>query len=161
MTPLGTQLIAAADKCIERALKTQRDAQAGQHGLFGIFDETPAHSHAADALPNVPDFDENQRLQAEKEVLGFFVSGHPLDRYAEKLRNLPGVMDTAAALESKPAPQTFRRGQAPEPDTAVAGVAAAPPVSVSPAVAVAFAAFGPLNTFCTLIVRSDSTITRA
>ena len=53
------QLIAAADRCIERALKTQRDAQAGQHGLFGIFDEVPAHTAAADALPNVPDFDEN------------------------------------------------------------------------------------------------------
>src|ERR1700759_106489 len=116
------QLIAAADRCIERAQKAQRDAQAGQHGLFGIFDEAPAQSHAADALPNVPDFDENQRLQAEKEVLGFFVSVHPLDKSAEKLRNLPGVRDTATALEAKPAPQTFRRGQAPEPDTAVAGV---------------------------------------
>jgi DNA polymerase-3 subunit alpha len=116
-----SQLMAAADKCIERAQKTQRDALAGQHGLFGIFDDEPAHPQA-DPLPNVPDFDENQRLQAEKEVLGFFVSGHPLDKYAEKLRNLPGVMDTAAALEAKPAPQTFRRGQAPEPDTAVAGV---------------------------------------
>ena len=40
-------------------------------------------------LPNVPDWDENERLQAEKEVLGFFVSGHPLDKYAEKMRNLP------------------------------------------------------------------------
>ena len=36
----------------------------------------------------LPDWDENQRLQSEKEVLGFFVSGHPLDKYAEKLRNL-------------------------------------------------------------------------
>ena len=50
------------------------------------------------------------RLQNEKEVLGFFVSGHPLDKYREKLRNLK-VVDTATACEMKPEPQRFRRGQ--------------------------------------------------
>jgi DNA polymerase-3 subunit alpha len=116
-----SQLIAAADKAIERAQKTQRDEAAGQHGLFGIFDDHPATAKA-DALPSVPDWDENQRLQSEKEVLGFFVSGHPLDKYSEKLRNLPGVVDTATALEMKPAPSNGRRGQAPENEIAIAGV---------------------------------------
>jgi len=88
--------------------------------LFGIF-EAPASQNGHD-LPNVPDLDEMQRLQMEKEVLGFFVSGHPLDKYAEKLRNLPGVMDVATALETKPAPSNGRRGQAPENEIAVAGV---------------------------------------
>ncbi|HTZ90641.1 MAG TPA: OB-fold nucleic acid binding domain-containing protein, partial [Alloacidobacterium sp.] len=61
--------------------------------------------------------------QSEKEVLGFFVSGHPLDKYAEKLRNLPGVVDTATALEMKPPSSTGRRGQqAPENEIAIAGV---------------------------------------
>ena len=118
------QLVAAADKAIERAQKAQRDAAAGQHGLFGIFDDHPATANKADSLPNIPDWDENQRLQAEKEVLGFFVSGHPLDKYAEKLRNLPGVLDTAAAMEMKPAPSTGRRGQQPENEIAIAGVIA-------------------------------------
>jgi DNA polymerase-3 subunit alpha len=117
-----SQLMAAVDKAIERAQKTQRDLEAGQHGLFGIFDDHPATAAKADELPNVPDWDEHQRLQSEKEVLGFFVSGHPLDKYAEKLRNLPGVIDTATALETKPSPSTGRRGQSPEPDTAIAGV---------------------------------------
>ena len=61
-----SQLIAAADKAIERAQKTQRDEAAGQHGLFGIFDDHPATSKA-DALPSVPDWDENQRLQSKKK----------------------------------------------------------------------------------------------
>jgi DNA polymerase-3 subunit alpha len=116
------QLMASVDKAIERAQKTQRDLEAGQHGLFGIFDDHPATASKADELPNIPDWDEHQRLQSEKEVLGFFVSGHPLDKYAEKLRNLPGVIDTATALETKPAPSTGRRGQTAEPDTAIAGV---------------------------------------
>jgi DNA polymerase III subunit alpha len=115
-------LMASVDKAIERAQKTQRDLEAGQHGLFGIFDDHPATAAKADELPNIADWDEHQRLQSEKEVLGFFVSGHPLDKYAEKLRNLPGVIDTATALETKPAPSNGRRGQTMEPDTAIAGV---------------------------------------
>ncbi|HEX3986080.1 MAG TPA: DNA polymerase III subunit alpha [Acidobacteriaceae bacterium] len=115
------QLLAAVDKVMERAQKAQRDVAAGQSGLFGIFD---THTPAApgEDLPNVPDMEESQRLAAEKEVLGFFVSGHPLDKYAEKLRNLPGVLDVATALETKPAPSTGRRGQAPENEIAIAGV---------------------------------------
>jgi DNA polymerase III subunit alpha len=116
------QLIAAADKAIERAQKSQRDLASGQHGLFGIFDDQPAMTTKVDDLPNVPDWDENQRLQSEKEVLGFFVSGHPLDKYAEKLRNLPSVIDTATAMEMKPAPSTGRRGQSTENEIAIAGV---------------------------------------
>src|SRR6185312_6765228 len=115
-----SQLMAATDKAMERAQKAQRDQAAGQHGLFGIFDNEPTAK--ADDLPNVPDWDENLRLQSEKEVLGFFVSGHPLDKYAEKLRNLPGVVDTATALEMKPPPSNGRRGQAPENEIAIAGV---------------------------------------
>jgi DNA polymerase-3 subunit alpha len=117
-----SQLIAAADRAIERAQKAQRDLASGQHGLFGIFDDHPAQSKQADALPNIPDWDENQRLQSEKEVLGFFVSGHPLDKYADKLSNLPHVVDTATALEMKPSPAPTRRGQQPENEISIAGV---------------------------------------
>jgi DNA polymerase III subunit alpha len=120
-------LMAAVDKAMERAQKAQRDTAAGQHGLFGalagIFDDAAdAGAHTVDPLPNVPDWDENQRLQAEKEVLGFFVSGHPMDKYAEKLKNLRTV-DTVTALEMKPAPPPARRGQQTnENDIAIAGV---------------------------------------
>ena len=85
--------MAAVDKAMERAQKAQRDLAAGQHGLFAAWPRSSTTRHGATAstatiLPNVPDWDENERLQAEKEVLGFFVSGHPLDKYAEKLTNL-------------------------------------------------------------------------
>jgi DNA polymerase-3 subunit alpha len=101
---LGTrgQLMAAVDRAMERAQKAQRDAEQGQSGLFGLFDEMPARGREADALPPAADWEESERLANEKEVLGFFVSGHPLDKYAEKLRNLTGVITTAEALERKP-----------------------------------------------------------
>jgi DNA polymerase-3 subunit alpha len=55
------------DKAIERAQKSQRDAESGQHGLFGIFADEPApHDNT---LPDTPDWDEHTRLAAEKEIL--------------------------------------------------------------------------------------------
>ena len=107
-----SQVMAGLDKAIERAQKSQRDAASGQHGLFGIFDDGPVTDRASeDALPSAPEWDEYTRLANEKEVLGFFVSGHPLDKYKDKLRNLKGVIDTQAACEMKPEPVVFRRGQ--------------------------------------------------
>ncbi len=119
-----SEVMAALDKAMERAQKSQRDAASGQHGLFGMFDEGPAAPSAGDdALPSVPDWDEYTRLANEKEVLGFFVSGHPLDKYKDKLRNLKGVIDTQTACEMKPEPVVFRRGQQEQgSEIAVAGV---------------------------------------
>src|ERR1700761_1378019 len=123
-----SQLIAVADRAMERAQQAQRDLLAGQHGLFAglasLFEGGGSNGHKSpDDLPNTPDWDENERLQAEKEVLGFFVSGHPLDKYAEKLRNLK-VVDTATALEMKAPPPVRRRNGGGEPENllAIAGV---------------------------------------
>jgi DNA polymerase-3 subunit alpha len=86
---------------MEQAQKIQRDAESGQHGLFGIFqeDEAEAHNHK---LPNVPDWDEHTRLAAEKEILGFFISGHPLEKYKDKLQDLQAlsIEDCAAMTRS-------------------------------------------------------------
>ena len=117
------KVTAALDNAMERAQKAQKDKAAGQSGLFGIFDSdiTPAAGNKVEALPSVADWDEHTRLQNEKEVLGFFVSGHPMDKYREKLRNMK-VVDTATAIEMKPEPQQFRRG-GPEPnEIQIAGV---------------------------------------
>ncbi|HEY4010053.1 MAG TPA: OB-fold nucleic acid binding domain-containing protein, partial [Acidobacteriaceae bacterium] len=119
-----SQVMAALDKAMERAQKSQRDAAAGQHGLFGMFNDEPAAGVSAkeDALPAAPEWDEHTRLANEKEVLGFFVSGHPMDRYREKLRNLK-VVDTATACEMKPEPAVFVRGKMePQNEIQIAGV---------------------------------------
>ena len=88
------QLMAVIDRAIERAQKTQRDAESGQHGLFGVFEQGD-ESSLQEQLPNVPDWDEHQRLAAEKEILGFFITGHPLEKYRDKLEGLHalGVSD--------------------------------------------------------------------
>jgi len=89
MDALGrrAQIMAVLDKAIEQAQKAQRDAESGQHGLFGVFEQETTHSDH-DKLPNTPDWDEHVRLANEKEILGFFISGHPLDKYKNKLEDL-------------------------------------------------------------------------
>jgi DNA polymerase-3 subunit alpha len=89
MDSLGrrAQLMEVLDKAMERAAKAQRDAESGQHGLFGVFQQEHEHAHN-DHLPEVPDWDEHQRLAAEKEILGFFITGHPLEKYRDRLRDL-------------------------------------------------------------------------
>jgi DNA polymerase-3 subunit alpha len=125
---LGTrgQLYAAVDKAIERGQKAQKDAAQGQSGLFGLFDDGPAHgqngARNGDDLPRVPDWEESERLANEKEVLGFFVSGHPLDKYAEKLRNLTGVISVAEALERKPPERRWGKDSDPADEIQVAGI---------------------------------------
>ena len=53
-------------------------------------------------LPQVPDWDEHQRLAAEKEILGFFITGHPLEKYSDKLAGLNalGVSEISAMKNS-------------------------------------------------------------
>ena len=93
------QLMAVLDKAVESAEKAQRDAESGQHGLFGVFaDEAEAHN---DKLPNIPDWDEHTRLTAEKEILGFFITGHPLERFRDKLHDLQALSIEALAAMTK------------------------------------------------------------
>jgi len=115
-------LMAAVDKAMERAQKAQKDAAQGQSGLFGLFNEGPAPGRGGDDLPKVADWEEGERLANEKEVLGFFVSGHPLDKYAEKLRNLTGVISTAEALERKPPERRWGTQLDPADEILVAGM---------------------------------------
>jgi DNA polymerase-3 subunit alpha len=98
MDALGNraQLMAVLDKAMERGQKTQRDAELGQHGLFGVFADAALNGADSDRLPDAPDWDEHQRLASEKEVLGFFITGHPLEKYREKLEDFRAL--TAEAI---------------------------------------------------------------
>jgi DNA polymerase III subunit alpha len=89
MDSLGrrAQLMAVLDKAMDHAQKTQRDAESGQHGLFGVFQQEDSNSQE-DRLPETPDWDEHVRLANEKEILGFFITGHPLDKFRDKLEDL-------------------------------------------------------------------------
>ncbi len=84
------QLMTVLDRAMERAQKTQRDVESGQHGLFGVFQDEEGAPHN-DKLPDIPDWDEPTRLSAEKEILGFFITGHPLEKFKDKLADLQAL----------------------------------------------------------------------
>jgi len=80
------QLWAMIDPAMEAGQRAMRDRESGQTGLFGMVPEEPAHRDQP--LPELPDWTAEARLAGEKEVLGIFVSGHPLDRFADKIAEL-------------------------------------------------------------------------
>jgi DNA polymerase-3 subunit alpha len=64
----------------ESSLKQQEKAM-GQVSLFGGPADDSATQHAPRTLPNVAPMAESERLTREKEILGFYISGHPLEPY--------------------------------------------------------------------------------
>jgi DNA polymerase-3 subunit alpha len=79
------QLMAALDAAMSEATLQQEEAEKGQVSLFGDLLGGPAEEvhrpSGAPALPNTPPWTESERLQREKELLGFYISGHPLEKY--------------------------------------------------------------------------------
>ncbi|MEI6740634.1 MAG: DNA polymerase III subunit alpha [Gemmatimonadaceae bacterium] len=80
------QLYAGLDHAINEASLQQEEAAKGQVSLFGDFgaaeSDGPASRQApAPTLPAVAPWSESERLQREKELLGFYISGHPLEPF--------------------------------------------------------------------------------
>jgi len=80
------RLIATLDEAIVSAQKLGYQRAVGQSGLFG---GAPAPvMHASHELRDAEPWPEHERLAGEYATLGFYVSGHPLERYADRLREL-------------------------------------------------------------------------
>jgi DNA polymerase-3 subunit alpha len=77
------QHMAILDRVMDLGQKRQRETASGQHGLF-MADPDLAPPPPFE-LPEVPDGTESERLAGEKEVLGFYVTGHPLEKYMARL----------------------------------------------------------------------------
>lgn len=78
------QLVAAMDAAWQYAQKAQNDRLAGQSSLFGgdaadTTDFTPA-------LPHTPPWGRGETLRNERDLIGFYISGHPLDEFAAEIR---------------------------------------------------------------------------
>ncbi len=97
------QLLEGLDTTLQEAQLMQADRDAGQESLFG---EMPAAEHRPVELPDVPPWTESERLTREKEVIGFFISGHPLERYREEVA-LFGARTTATLHQWSEHPVTI------------------------------------------------------
>ena len=81
-----SQLMAVTDRAMEHGQRLTKDRLSGQTGLFG--DMFAAAEEREEPLPNVPDWTLHDQLTGEKELLGFYVTGHPLDQYKDKVSEL-------------------------------------------------------------------------
>ena len=88
------RLFAAIDQAIMRGQRNSQAKAVGQGGLF-LAGSSSAHSHAEtwheSSLPEAEDWTEEQLLAGEYATLGFYISGHPMDKYAGRLKDLNAI----------------------------------------------------------------------
>ena len=92
-------LHSAIDRTIARAASAAQDRARGQASLFGMFEEKAAPK--AEAAVRLPEWPQSELLAYEKELLGFYVTGHPLTPYAPLLQKYSlATTATLAQLEN-------------------------------------------------------------
>ena len=79
-----SQWFMAVERAFQSGASAAVDRRSGQKGLFADL-EDDASAASSFTLPDVPEWDERQRLANEKEVLGFYLSSHPLAEHAKTL----------------------------------------------------------------------------
>jgi DNA polymerase III subunit alpha len=82
------QLAAVLDQTLDGAAAVQRERECGQTSIFGETggEGSVAPDLAGPALPDLPEWDQDQMLKYERELTGFYISSHPLARYASAIQ---------------------------------------------------------------------------
>ena len=88
-----SQVLAVADKMIAYAAERAKDKAVGQASLFDAFedDDNKEDMGFSIPIPELPEFAWEDILKSEKELLGFYVSGHPLDVWSTLLKSCATV----------------------------------------------------------------------
>jgi DNA polymerase-3 subunit alpha len=97
-------LHAHADKALERRVRTRRDRDSGQHSMFGFVETEGSHDdNASLPLDSVSAWAHAELLKNEKAAVGFYVSGHPLQDYEDKLAQLNciSIAEMAETIEQE------------------------------------------------------------
>jgi DNA polymerase-3 subunit alpha len=98
--PNRAELVAQVDGALAQASAQARDRDAGQSSLLdllGPMEPAAKKAGASARAATVPDWSLRERLGYEKELLGFYITGHPLDDYAHDLAAFQ--LDTIAPLK--------------------------------------------------------------
>lgn len=74
------QLLAVIEICLASGQKAQEDRAKGQLSLFDLFSKVEAAQNIS--VPAIPEYKLGEVLAMEKELLGFYVSGHPINQYS-------------------------------------------------------------------------------
>lgn len=87
------------EQAIENGQRKQKDAASGQLDLFAEF----AEEENLNMIPitPMPEFPKRELLNMEKEITGFYITGHPLEEYDDKISNLPSIEQLGDIAEGK------------------------------------------------------------
>lgn len=105
MDALGTNratLVAQLPHALALADQTTRATAAGQDDMFGLAAIAPAEFKRPQVSLVMPDWDEDERLRGERNTLGLYLTGHPVNRYVADLRHVVTAPLGQLADESPP-----------------------------------------------------------
>jgi len=90
---LRSQYLVVLEEALKIGAAAQQDRIKGQKTFFEEFEQAQEteESFKNVALPDIPEWPENELLRYEKEVLGIFVSSHPLAKHEEELKRFSSV----------------------------------------------------------------------
>lgn len=88
------QIFTMLDDIIARSQSSLRDRKIGQETFFDLLDTGGGTNFQELVVPAVPEWERRRLLQYEKELLGFYVTGHPLAEHAEEIRTY-GLKNTS------------------------------------------------------------------
>ncbi len=83
-----SQLFAILDQAMEHAQAAQRDKESGQLSLFSLMPAAVKEKSTVIPLPDIAEWPEQEKLAAEKETVGFYITGHPLDDFRRELNSI-------------------------------------------------------------------------
>src|SRR5262249_3745614 len=90
-----------------------RDAEQGQSNLFGMLHTDEAPEARVERVAAAPEWGEGERLGYEKESLGFFITGHPLERFRSELQQW-ATATTATLADKASVPPLSDKASVPE-----------------------------------------------
>ncbi len=83
-----SQFMSILDTAMDQAKAVQRDKQSGQMSLFGVTPEEGTSELTNITMPDIEEWEEQKKLAFEKETVGFFITGHPLDNVINEIRTI-------------------------------------------------------------------------
>jgi len=93
-----SQLMAVVEEVVARVQQLQKERSKNQLSMFQIIsDNTGISEQESIEYPEIPEWEQNERLSFEKECLGFYITGHPLDNYKQMLKTFSNC-NAASAL---------------------------------------------------------------
>ncbi len=105
------QYMEVYESMLDNAVRAKKDSIAGQMSIFDILDKEEGAPSRGDMLPDVEEFPEETKLLFEKEVLGIYLTGHPLSEYTKLIKKHTDTVSTDFLLNPETNTIGIREGK--------------------------------------------------